>query len=170
MEQGLVGMLTSFVVGVVTGLAGYRFLMRGKAAVAATAAQSIPKSVAKSLLKGEMKMVIAVRTDLGMGKGKIAAQCSHAAVGCFKQASRKYPEFLDAWEYAGQPKIVVKLDNVGEEGLEELASAAKVRGLPSKVIHDAGRTQIASGSATVIGVGPGPANLVNEVTGHLKLL
>lgn len=89
---------------------------------------------------------------------------------CFKQAAKKFPQYLETWEYQGQPKIVVKLDNGGEEGLEELAAAAKHRGLPSKIIHDAGKTQIVSGSATVVGVGPGPADLVNEVTGHLKLL
>lgn len=28
------------------------------------------------------KMVLIVRTDLKMGKGKIASQCSHAAILC----------------------------------------------------------------------------------------
>lgn len=32
------------------------------------------------------KMVFVVRTDLGMGKGKIAAQCCHAAVMCYQKA------------------------------------------------------------------------------------
>ena len=33
-------------------------------------------------------MVIVVRTDLKMGKGKIAAQCSHAAVAAYKSLLR----------------------------------------------------------------------------------
>lgn len=31
----------------------------------------------------EVKMVLVVNTELGMGKGKVAAQCGHAAVACF---------------------------------------------------------------------------------------
>jgi hypothetical protein len=37
------------------------------------------------------KMVLCVRTDLKMGKGKIAAQCGHAVLGSYKQALRKTP-------------------------------------------------------------------------------
>ena len=36
-------------------------------------------------------------------------------------------------------------------------------GLASEVIHDAGRTQIAAGSATVVGVGPGFKNYTSYI-------
>ena len=39
----------------------------------------------------ENKMVFAVRSDLGMTKGKVAAQCAHAAVNCYKKALVKTP-------------------------------------------------------------------------------
>ena len=39
----------------------------------------------KSSAFGPTKMVMAVRMDLKMGKGKIAAQCCHAAVAAFKK-------------------------------------------------------------------------------------
>lgn len=42
-------------------------------------------------------------------------------------------------------------------------------GLCVRVIQDAGRTQIASGSRTVLGV-LGPKSVVDSVTGRLKLL
>ena len=51
-----------------------------------------------------------------------------------------------------------------------LQAQAVSLGLCAQVIHDAGRTQIASGSATVLGIGPGPKSVVDSVTGHLKLL
>lgn len=51
-----------------------------------------------------------------------------------------------------------------------IADCSKALGLVTSLIADAGRTQIASGSRTVCGVGPGPAELVDQVTGHLKLL
>lgn len=47
--------------------------------------------------------------------------------------------------------------------------AAQKKGLVCCLISDAGRTQIAPGSITVLGIGPGPANLIDEVSGHLKL-
>lgn len=43
-----------------------------------------------------------------MGKGKIAAQCAHAAVAAYKSA-RKHPKILHAWEECGQAKITVKV-------------------------------------------------------------
>ena len=51
-----------------------------------------------------------------------------------------------------------------------LQAQAMSLGLVAKIIHDAGRTQIASGSATVLGVGPGPKSVVDSVTGDLRLL
>ncbi|CAB1352513.1 unnamed protein product [Coregonus sp. 'balchen'] len=116
---------------------------------------------------GEFKMILVVRSDLKMGKGKVAAQCSHAAVSAYKQVQRRNPELLKQWEYCGQPKVVVKAPD--EDSLIELLTHAKEVGLPVSLIQDAGRTQIAPGSRTVLGVGPGPADLVDKVTGHLKL-
>ena len=47
---------------------------------------------------------------------------------------------------------------------------ARMVGLTAMDIRDAGRTQIAAGSRTVLGIGPGPVSLVNEITGSLKLM
>lgn len=116
---------------------------------------------------GEYKMILVVRNDLKMGKGKVAAQCSHAAVSAYKKIQKRNPELLKQWEYCGQPKVVVKAPD--EETLIELLSHAKMLGLTVSLIQDAGRTQIAPGSQTVLGIGPGPADLVDKVTGHLKL-
>ncbi|XP_034148850.1 peptidyl-tRNA hydrolase 2, mitochondrial isoform X3 [Esox lucius] len=116
---------------------------------------------------GEFKMILVVRSDLKMGKGKVAAQCSHAAVSAYKQVQRRNPDMLKQWEYCGQPKVVVKAPD--EDSLLELLTLAKEVGLPISLIQDAGRTQIAPGSRTVLGIGPGPADLVDQVTGHLKL-
>lgn len=116
---------------------------------------------------GDFKMVLVVRNDLKMGKGKVAAQCSHAAVSAYKQVQRKNPKLLKHWEYCGQPKVVVKAPD--EDTLIDLLGHAKDVGLPVSLIQDAGRTQIAPGSRTVLGVGPGPADLIDRVTGDLKL-
>ena len=57
-----------------------------------------------------------------------------------------------------------------EEELEVLQAQAVSLGVCANIIHDAGHTQIASGSATVLGVGPAPKGVVDGVTGGLKLL
>ncbi|KFY81757.1 hypothetical protein V500_11117 [Pseudogymnoascus sp. VKM F-4518 (FW-2643)] len=115
----------------------------------------------------ECKLVLVVRTDLGMTKGKIAAQCGHAVLACYKTSLRTNP-YLRAWERGGQAKIAVQINS--EAGIEELAAKAKAAGLVAEVVCDAGRTQIAAGSMTVLGVGPGKRSLVDQVTGGLKLL
>lgn len=43
-----------------------------------------------------------------MGKGKIVAQCAHAAVAAYRIAL-KYPPILKAWENSGQVKVTVKV-------------------------------------------------------------
>ncbi|KAK5989303.1 Peptidyl-tRNA hydrolase 2 [Cladobotryum mycophilum] len=131
------------------------------------------KKLATGSSKEECKLVLVVRTDLGMTKGKIAAQCSHATLACYKKLARAEPDsperkVLSRWERLGQAKIAVQIKS--QEELLELQKKARELGLTAEVIQDAGRTQIEAGSMTVLGVGPAPKSLVDQVTGHLKLL
>ncbi|CDS10239.1 hypothetical protein LRAMOSA02915 [Lichtheimia ramosa] len=114
------------------------------------------------------KMVLVVRTDLGMTKGKVAAQCGHATLACYKSAMKSNPEVLRIWERTGQAKVALKCDS--EDKMLDLQAIALSLNLTAQSICDAGRTQIAAGSRTVLGIGPGPVELVDQVTGHLKLL
>ena len=120
----------------------------------------------------ELKLVLCVRTDLGMGKGKIAAQASHATLANYTHLlhhQRPSPSpLLQRWARYGQAKIAVQVQ--GEEQLIELQARAISLGLCARVVRDAGRTQIRAGEATVLGVGPGPKGVVDVVTGGLKLL
>ncbi|KAM3370994.1 hypothetical protein ACQJBY_018383 [Aegilops geniculata] len=59
----------------------------------------------------DFKMVLVVRNDLKMGKGKIAAQCSHATLGLFKKLQQRAPKSLRRWERCGQVKVVVKVES-----------------------------------------------------------
>ncbi|KAK5717607.1 hypothetical protein LTR17_015960 [Elasticomyces elasticus] len=118
----------------------------------------------------ECKLVLVVRKDLGMSPGKIGAQCGHATLACYKTLVRANPghPVLRQWEDYGQAKVALRIDS--EEDMLVLQAQAISLGLCAQVIHDAGRTQIASGSATVLGIGPAPKSKVDEVTGHLRLL
>ena len=102
-----------------------------------------------------------------MTKGKVAAQCAHAALEAYKESKRSCPKILKHWEKNGEPKVVLKVDD--EKSLLDLASRASKVGLPVSLIEDAELTQIAPGSRTVLGLGPGPVGLIDQISGHLKL-
>lgn len=115
------------------------------------------------------KMVLCVNTSLSMGKGKIAAQCCHAAVGCYKRAKIACPNGLAAWERTGCAKIAVKCPSE-DEMMNEILIKAMQAGIPAYFVEDAGRTQIAAGSRTVLGLGPAPVYAFEGITSHLKLM
>ncbi|MGI5244188.1 peptidyl-tRNA hydrolase Pth2 [Dactylosporangium sp. CA-139066] len=114
----------------------------------------------------ETRLVIVMRTDLGMGKGKLAAQAAHAAVAA-AIAGLRSPAFADWWA-AGQPKVVLKVPD--EDTLGLVVAAAEEAGLPVQVVHDAGRTQVAAGTATCCAIGPARGDALHPVTGSLSLL
>lgn len=113
-------------------------------------------------------MVLVVRNDLKMNKGKIAAQCGHATLACFKSSARRQPEVLRVWEQHGQAKVALKCSD--DDDITALLSEARAAGLVAQPIRDAGRTQVAAGTRTVMAIGPGPKTLIDRITGHLKLL
>lgn len=115
-----------------------------------------------------LKLALVVRSDLRLTKGKAAAQCAHAAIICYEQAARSQPELLRLWLASGQPKIVLRVE--GLDGLEALQDAARTAGLVVGCVRDAGRTQVAAGTVTVLGVGPSYEDQVDAVVSHLKLL
>ncbi|SPO23384.1 related to PTH2 - aminoacyl-tRNA hydrolase [Ustilago trichophora] len=116
----------------------------------------------------ECKMILAVRMDIKMEKGKIAAQCGHATLAVYKLATKVTPKFVKQWERRGQAKVAVKCPD--EEKMLELENKAKELGIAARSIIDAGRTQIAPNTRTVLGLGPAPVSLMNQLTGNLKLL
>jgi PTH2 family peptidyl-tRNA hydrolase len=69
---------------------------------------------------------------------------------------------------SGQQKVVLKAMSASD--MEIALTAAKSAHLPTCSIHDAGRTQIPSGSRTVIAIGPASEIEIDAITGDLKLL
>lgn len=114
------------------------------------------------------KMIIAVRNDLKMSKGKIAAQAGHAAVSASEYARKNRPEWWTPWIIEGQCKIAVKVKS--EEEIIEIERKARNAGLPVALIVDRGLTEIPPNTTTCLGIGPAPANKVDIITGKLSLL
>ncbi len=114
-----------------------------------------------------IKQVIVVRTDLDMGKGKIAAQVGHACVLGAEHVRKSNPEWFSEW-WTGQEKIVLKVANLKE--LEQVKQDAIEFDVPWSEVTDAGHTQISPGTITCISIGPAPEEKIDKITGDLKLL
>ena len=113
-----------------------------------------------------VKLALVVRADLGMGRGKIAAQVAHAAVAAVlaNGGSRDFA----AWLAEGQPKVVLKVASADQ--LAEVVRGAVAAGLPVELIRDAGRTQVEPGTATCCAIRPADGARVDALTGELSLL
>jgi PTH2 family peptidyl-tRNA hydrolase len=117
---------------------------------------------------GALKQVIVVNASLGMSVGKISAQCCHASLAAYKETVRRGRGLEQAWGAAGEPTIVLQVENA--EKLEQLNRAAKKSGVVACTVRDAGRTQVASGSMTCCAIGPDRLAAIDAITGQLKLL
>lgn len=110
-----------------------------------------------------LKQVIVVRKDLKLSKGKTAAQVSHASVSAAEESM-----FKREWISGGQKKSILKCKDLNE--LLLIHDKAKRLSLSTALIQDAGHTEIPSGTATCVGIGPDEEKEIDRVTGHLKLL
>ncbi len=103
-----------------------------------------------------------------MGRGKLAAQASHASLEAYRKAERENAEETKEWLHAATPKVAVKVQ--GEKELIAVFQEAKDAGLPAALIQDAGRTQLEPGTYTCVGIGPAKSGRLDKITGKLKLL
>ena len=112
----------------------------------------------------KIKQVMVMREDLGMSPGKLAAQTAHASCGARYGANEKHEE---EWRKTGTTKVV--LSGWSEQDILAVYKAAVSKYLPTFLVADEGRTEVAPGTITGVGIGPAPSHQIDEVTGHLKL-
>ncbi|KAF7306726.1 Peptidyl-tRNA hydrolase II [Mycena indigotica] len=84
-----------------------------------------------------------------------------ATLSCYRTLVQKNPALIRHWERTGQAKIALKATS--EKQLMELEANAKAKNLCARVVKD-GETR------TILAIGPAPVELVNAVTGKLRLL
>lgn len=125
-----------------------------------------------------VKQVLIIRKDLNMRKGKIAAQAAHASnvflINKIKQL-RERPgeahftrEELD-WIDNKFTKICVSVDS--EQEMLEIYELAKKSDLHVSKIVDSGSTEFNNvPTLTALAIGPDIDSLIDNITGHLKLL
>jgi len=109
-----------------------------------------------------------VRTDLKLGKGKLCAQVAHASLSSFLETQKTRLEWAEKWLKEGQKKVVVKVESLND--LMQIKRKCEVENLPHALIQDKGLTQIPPGTITCLGIGPAPEELIDKITGKLKLL
>ncbi len=114
------------------------------------------------------KLVVAVRTDLKLSRGKLAVQVAHAAVSCAHKAAKKDKSNFRPWFAEGQKKVVVKVADLAT--LRELQAQARAARLTTAMISDAGLTEVAPGTVTCLGLGPATVERLDAITGELSLL
>ena len=133
------------------------------------------------------RQIIAVRKDLKMRKGKLAAQVAHATTKLLmnklswtepcheSMGDRKRFVFLlgpkeGGWLLSGKAtKIVVGVE--GEEELLALIDKSKEMKIPYQDIIDAGLTEFNGvPTRTCVGFGPALQEELDPLTGHLPLL
>ncbi|KAI5898645.1 peptidyl-tRNA hydrolase II [Schizophyllum commune H4-8] len=144
-------------------------LASGSAAAETEAPQAIPDGDLAAVKAGYVepcKLVLVVRTDLKLPAGKIAERCGDATLASYKTLIARNPQLVKHWERTGQAKIALK--GSSQKQLEELERTAKGLNLCARAIQD---DTAKDGPATVIlAIGPAPVDLVNRVTGKLRLL
>lgn len=121
-----------------------------------------------------IKMVIVIRKDLQMRKGKMIAQAAHAAQEAILDRSVSPPclkndPLIAQWLASDYRKIALQIDS--EDELMQLFDQAKDLNINTHLVEDLGHTEFAGvKTRTAIALGPCPAEQVDQLTGHLKLL
>lgn len=113
----------------------------------------------------ELKMWLAVRTDLDLSIGKACTQAGHAYQEATIAAVAAGPERFEAYRAQSMPKISVRAD--GEAMLRRVAEEAGKAGLPHFLVTDEGRSEIPAGTVTMCAFGPAYRD---ELPGFLKRL
>ena len=122
------------------------------------------------------KQVIVMRKDLGMRKGKMVAQGSHASLGAVLEI-QKNDSFMsadalkafDSWIHGTFTKICVSVNS--ETELMQVYKDAIQAKLPVKLITDAGHTEFHGvPTRTCLAIGPAWSEDIDKITGELPLL
>ena len=116
------------------------------------------------MLSRNEKIVIVMRRDLNLSKGKTAAQAAHAAVGLALNRKIKRSN----WLKSGGKKVILYA-----EGVEELLSLkrqAEQINLKTYLVKDAGLTEVEPGTITCLGIGPATEEQIDRITGDLPLV
>ena len=113
----------------------------------------------------EYKQVILVREDLKLPKGKMAVQVAHASSAAL---IKSHKDDIKKWQSEGLKKVVLKVND--EKDLFRYKQEAEDLGMVTALITDAGKTVVAPGTITCLGIGPDKEDKIDKVSGSLKMV
>ena len=130
----------------------------------------------------EPKQVIVMRKDLNMRKGKMVAQGAHASMAVILdqtnlrnairygyRVSQEIDSPIEKWLSGKFTKICLSVDS--EEELLALYNKAKEKNISCSLITDSGATEFNGvPTNTCIAIGPDYPEVIDTITGHLRLL
>ena len=111
-------------------------------------------------------MAFLCRVDLQLSPGKLAVQCAHAAVASLQQAKKTHSRMVQRWQEASSRKVCLAVEDENET--EHFLQLVQEASLPFAMIGDAGLTEVAPGTVTVLGVGPGPKHTMDSLFRSLR--
>lgn len=134
-------------------------------------------------MEENIKQIIVLRKDLNMRKGKMVAQGAHASMGAILSIAQKNTTKyeipivdnegnktdLGKWLEGKFKKITVSVDSESE--LLHLYEIVKQKGIVHCLIKDSGLTEFGGvPTYTSLAIGPAKAEIIDNITSHLKLL
>jgi PTH2 family peptidyl-tRNA hydrolase len=102
-----------------------------------------------------------------MSLGKLISQACHAAVEASELAKKSTHKVWVKWRDESAKKVILEVNSL--EKLTELAERAEKLEVVKVLIVDRGLTEIPPNTTTALGIGPGKNEIVDKVTGNLKL-
>lgn len=114
--------------------------------------------------KVSTKLVIILRADLGLSKGKLVSLGSRASRECYKEAVYRQgsAEDLHRWLKEGSSEVCLRVDSLSE--LEIVKEAAMHKYLLCRSVNTE------EGETVCVAIGPNKSEYIDEVTGKLRLL
>ena len=134
----------------------------------------------------ELKQVIVIRKDLKMRRGKEVAQAAHASNKILIEAFQQKEVLptvpvksganctenginITQWMNTDYRKICLQVQT--EKEMFDLLQKAQDLGIPNSLVQDNGLTEFGGVKTyTCIAIGPAESDVIDSITGHLKLM
>lgn len=123
-------------------------------------------------MEDNIQQNIVVRNNLNMRKGKVGAQCAHAAMIFLAEKFTNRDDLSNVerqWLFGRFAKVVLRCDD--DKDFYDMYNKARAAGLTVRMVTDSGLTEFGGKPTdTCFCIGPEYKSKLDPITGHLKPL